>query len=114
MADIKDEVIQQLGLALGRDSGVPEGWAKIVAVVRIGPGTFGGWSKAYMADDTPVNFYTEDEDFPKYAQRLRDLMIDDDGNTWVACKVTLIRETRDINVLFEYENPKIWDTPLPF
>ena len=114
MTDAKDEVIQQLGLALGRDSGVPSGWEKIVAVVRIGDGTLGGWSKAYMADDTVVNFYTEDDDFNIYAQRLHDFMIDDEGKSWVACKITLFRETRDLNVLFEHQNPKVWDTPLPF
>jgi len=114
VTDEKDEVIQQLGIALGRDSGVPTGWTKIVAVVRVGDGTIGGWSKAYLADESVLNFYTEDQDFSTYAQRLHDFMIDSDGNSWVACKITLIRETSDINIKFEYENPKVWDTPLPF
>lgn len=77
----KNKLIKNLGLSLGRDSGVPAGWEEIVAVVRIGTGTIGGWRKAYLADETVVNFYTEDDDFPKYAQRLHDFMIDDDGNS---------------------------------
>lgn len=112
--NVKDKLVQEIGLALGRDSGVPPEWEEITAVVRLGSGTLGGWSKAVLASGDTQNFYTEDGYFEKHVERLHDIMINDEGKSWVACKVTLIRKTRDINIKFEWDDPHIWDTPLPF
>jgi len=110
----KDEINQKLGATLGRDPGAPDGWMQIVCVIRVGRGTVGGWSKAYLNGEDTRNFYTQDDTIPFLAQKLRDVMVDENGDTWVACKITLMRETAGINIQFEYDDPRTWDTPLPF
>lgn len=114
MNDVANEIIQNLGLAMGRDGAVPDEWQQLVAVYKVGLGTIGGWNTAYLSKEREVDYYFSSDKPYELAKRLHDVMIDDKGNSWVACKVTLVRETRDINIKFEYNDEDYWDPTLPF
>ncbi len=71
-----------------------------------------GADGGHIEDGQEEDFYFENDTPYDLAKRLHDVMYDVDGKSWVACKVSIIRATRDINIKFEYENEEIWDTPL--
>lgn len=111
--DIKDEIVQELGIAIGSDEALPTDWEALWTVFKIDGNDVTEFGQ--VTDSENEQGFLLDGDGPgDLAVRLRDVMINDEGKSWVACKVTLVRETRDINIKFEWDNPHIWDTPLPF
>ena len=111
---IANETVQQLGLSIGRDEAlINSDWQTLWYVFKIEQNDIEEFGR-FVREGQEFGFLLDGDQPGNLAIRLRDLMIDDDGKSWIACKVSIIRATRDINIKFEYENEDVWDPPLPF
>ncbi|RJE86542.1 hypothetical protein [Paracoccus onubensis] len=109
-----DETVLALGEALANDPAFPDDWATIVAVFKVQPGTIGSWAEYTDADGIIQDVWLEGDEIGIIAQRLHVLTQVENKAPWVACRVTIEREGMKLNIQFEYNDEKKWDTPLPF
>lgn len=111
---IANETIQKLGIAIGRDDVLPDDWYALWVVFKIGDGYVEHFADAQIPNAKDVNFLLSSDNLAKkLVRRLHDVMYDDDGKSWVTCKLTLVSETRDVNIQFEYEDEYRWEEPFP-
>lgn len=114
MSYTADKAVLELGEALANDPAFPDDWEKIVAVFKIQPGTVGGWVKYSIGDGPLKNTWLEDDETDTIVERLHALTQVEGKRPWVACRATIERDEMKLNIQFEYDDEKRWDTPLPF
>lgn len=114
MSSRADDTVLALGEALTKDPALPDDWQTIVTVFKIQPGVVGGWAKYKDAHGLLRDVWLEDDEIDAIAERLHAQTQVEGKPPWVACRVSVEREGMKLNIQFEYDNEKRWDTPLPF
>lgn len=112
MNEVANETVQQLGLAVGRDPNLPADWHSLWLVFKVGDGYVEHFGDFKVQDSDPISFLLDsDNAAKKLIRRLHDVMYDEDGKSWLTCKMSLIRETKDVKITFEYDDEDRWEEP---
>ncbi len=114
--EVADETLVRIGNAIMADPELDDDWVSLEIVFTLDGGVVGhhaGMRVADQCDEKSILLSPENE-AELLIPRLQATTINDGGTSWVACKIDIIRATRDLKIKFEYYDKTRWDPPLPF
>lgn len=114
--EVADETLHKIGAAIGNDPNLYDDWVSLDVVFKVRGGVVGHNAGMIVeGEENEISFLLDTENVAKQLiTRLQAATINDDGTSWVACKIDIVRATRDLKIKFEYHDEKRWDEPLPF
>jgi len=113
--EVANETLQAIGLSIGRDKGLYDDWEMVEAIFKVREGSLGHSAAQFVADGERIGFLLDSSgDAFKLMPRLQAATINNDGTSWAACKIDIVRAIQDFKIKFEYHDEKRWDEPLPF
>lgn len=114
--EVVDATLMRIGEAILNDSELYDDWVSLEVVFTIDSGVVGHHAAMKVENESEeISFLlSSNSEAEQLIPRLQAATINEDGTSWVACKIDLIRATKDLKVRFEYQDEKRWDPVLPF